>query len=92
MLEKLQKAKDLYGLKKQADAMKKEMEGLSYEFEEQGVRVVMRGDQHLEELWVDGEEQPRLREALNKAYKDVQKKVAKKMQGRLGDLGLPGFG
>ncbi len=91
MLEKVQKAKELYNLKKQADSMKKELATMRYDIEEQGVRVIMRGDNHIEELWLDGEEQPRISHTLNKAFKDVQKKVAKKMQGRLGDLGLPGF-
>ncbi|MDP2873859.1 MAG: hypothetical protein Q8N84_01000 [bacterium] len=91
MFEKLQKAKELYNLKKQSDGMKKEMEGIQSEFEEQGVRVVMRGDQQIMELSLDGEDLSRVKEVVNKASHKMQEKMAKKMQGRLGDLGIPGF-
>ncbi|PJB42955.1 MAG: hypothetical protein CO106_05260 [Deltaproteobacteria bacterium CG_4_9_14_3_um_filter_44_9] len=56
--------------------------------EYRGVTISMRGDQHIEEVIVDGERDERLEEAFNKALKESQKEVAKKMQGRLGDLGL----
>jgi len=80
--------KDLYELKKKADSMKKEMEKIVTVEEYRGVTISMRGDQHIEEVIVDGERDERLEEAFNKALKESQKEVAKKMQGRLGDLGL----
>jgi len=85
------KARQLANLKRQSDALKKEMERIVVTFEEKGVRVVVRGDQRLEQLAVDGEEMPRVKEAVNKALKESQKKVAKKMRGQLMDLGLPGL-
>lgn len=61
------------------------------EVEERGIKIKMRGDNHVEVVTVDGAEDKRLKEAVNKAVKEVQKKVAKKMQGQLGDLGIPGL-
>ena len=68
--------------------MKKEMEAIHLEVEERGVKIKIRGDQHIEEIVVDGHKEDRLRDAINKAVKESQKKVAKKMQGRMGDLGI----
>lgn len=85
------KVKRLYELKKKADSMKREMEAIHLEIEERGVRIKIRGDQHLEEVVVDGKKDDRLRDAVNRAIKESQKKVAKKMQGNLGDLGIPGL-
>lgn len=82
------KAKKLYDLKKQADSMKKQMEQIIVEVEEKGVKIIIRGDQHVEEIFVDGEKNERLKKAVNKAIRESQKKVAKKMRGQLSDLGL----
>ena len=68
--------------------MKKQMEEIFVEVEEHGVTIKMRGDNHVETLTVDGEDDKRLKEAFNKALKETQKKVAKKMQGQMGDFGL----
>jgi len=84
-------AKELYKLKRQSDLLKKQMERITIEVEEKGIRIVVRGDQRIQELYVDGEEDRRLRDVINKALKDSQKKVAKKMRGQLGDLGIPGL-
>lgn len=85
------KIKKLYELKKKADSMKKEMEAIHLTVEERGIQVKIRGDQHIEEVTVDGKRDDRLKDAVNRAVKESQKKVAKKMQGNLGDLGIPGL-
>jgi len=85
------RAKEMYNLKRRADLLKKEMARIVVTVEEKGVRVVARGDQRIEALEVDGEEDRRVRDAVNKALKEVQKKVAKKMRGQLMDLGIPGL-
>jgi redox-regulated HSP33 family molecular chaperone len=51
----------------------------------------MRGDQHIEELVVDGAEEGRIKGVLNKALTEIQKKTAKKMRGDLSDWGVPGL-
>lgn len=68
--------------------MKKQMEAIVVEVEEKGIKVVMQGDNHVQEVWVDGELDVRLKEAFNKAVKEAQKKVAHKMQGQMGDFGF----
>lgn len=87
----LGKMKDLYQLKRRADVLKKRMERITVEVEERGVVIVMRGDQRVEQVLVDGEQDDRLKKAFNRAVGDSQKKVAKKLRGELSGLGLPGL-
>lgn len=91
MVQVFDKVKNLYSLKRKADSLKKRMSGISVEVEEKGVKIIMRGDQQVEEIVVDGEKSERLRKVFNRAVKEAQKKVAKKMQGELSDLGIPGL-
>lgn len=85
------KAKKLYNLKRRADKLKKRMAKIVVEVEVGDVKVVMRGDQSVDEVLVDGESNPDLKKAFNKAVKRSQKEVAKKMRGDLSDFGLPGI-
>lgn len=71
--------------------MKKKMAEIFVAVEDRGIKLLVRGDNHIEQLTIDGQEDGRLRDVLNKALSEVQKKVAKKMQGDLGDLGIPGL-
>lgn len=87
----LDKFKELYELKKKADVMKHRMEEIHLEYEDRGIKLKLRGDNHLEQVLIDGTQDERIRDVINKALKEVQKKVAKKMQGELGDLGIPGL-
>jgi DNA-binding protein YbaB len=67
------------------------MQKIEVDVEVGNVRVVMKGDQSVELVEIDGKEAEDVEKALNKASKKVQKKVAKKMQGQMGDLGIPGL-
>ncbi|MEK7595921.1 MAG: hypothetical protein AAB443_05040 [Patescibacteria group bacterium] len=87
----LGKFKELMDLKKHADAMKKEMEKIMVEYEDKGIKLLIRGDQHIEKIEINGVEDKRLKDVLNGGLKEVQKKVSKKMQGQLSDLGIPGL-
>jgi len=71
--------------------MKHQMEEIHLEFEDRGIKLKLRGDNHLEQVIIDGSEDTRVKDVINKALKEVQKKVAKKMQGELGELGIPGL-
>ena len=71
--------------------MKHQMEEIHLEYEDRGIKLRLRGDNHLEHIIIDGTEDERIKDVVNKALKEVQKKVAKKMQGELGDLGIPGL-
>ena len=53
-----------------------------------GIRVEIRGDQKIKNIEIDGVEQKKLIDVINKAMKKSQKLVARKMQemGGIGDL------
>ena len=91
MIDKLGQMKDLYALKRKADDMKKQMEKITVEIEESGYKLVMKGDQTVESVYQDSEEREDLKKLFNKAVKESQKKVAKKMRGQMSDFGLPGL-
>ena len=86
--DKFGQAKKMLDLKRQADSLKKEMEQVEVEVEEGSVKIIMNGAQEVKSITYNGEENLMLERAFNKAVKEVQKKVAKRMQGRLGELGL----
>lgn len=87
----IDKMKDLWKLKKMQDDLKKQMEKIFIEHEERGIKMLIRGDKHVEKIEIDGNEDKRLKDVLNNAYKELDKKLAKKLQGQLGDFGIPGL-
>lgn len=91
MLEKLSQMKNLYALKKQADAMNKKMEQIMVTIEEGQYEIAIRGNNQIESVLENGEERNDLKKAFNKAQKEVQKAVAKKMRGQMADFGMPGL-
>ncbi len=79
-------------LRQQAVQMQKQLQQEIIEVEEDGIRVVMTGDQKVETVMIDGEYQERLVKILNKAIKKSQKVAAKKLQEMSGGLkGMMGF-
>jgi DNA-binding protein YbaB len=82
------KLKDLNKLRKAQVEIKKQLEKIFVQNEKVGMLVLIRGDKRIEKIVIDGEEQKDLKELLNGAMKDVDKKVEKQMKGQLGDLGL----
>ena len=85
------KAKEILKFRKMQSEMKKELENIFATVEKSGVRIVIRGDKHIEKIIVDEEEQRLLKDVLNDSMKEVDKKVEKQMRGKLGDLGIPGL-
>ena len=85
------KLKDINKLRKAQADIKKQMENIFVTSERGRLRIVIRGDKRIEKLEIDGEDDKALRELLNDAFKDVDKKVEKQMRGQLQDLGLPGL-
>ncbi len=73
-------------LRQQAIQMQKQLQQEIIEVEEEGIRVVMTGDQKVETIMIDGEYQERLVKILNKAIKKSQKVAAKKLQEMSGGL------
>jgi len=56
------------------------------EVEEHGIRIVMSGDQKIKKIEIEGEENSRLVDVLNKAIKRSQEVAAKKLQEMGGGL------
>ena len=83
--------KEIYKLRKKQSEMQKEMEQIFSTIEKGDYRVLVRGDRKVESIEIDGEEQKDLKNIINDAMKDVNKKVEKKLRGQLSDLGIPGL-
>jgi DNA-binding protein YbaB len=83
--------KQLNDLRKQGQKLKSEMERIVVEVSEGDVRIKIRGDQEIEEVTVNGESRDDLKKAFNKAVKESQKEVSKKLSGMLMDMKVPGL-
>lgn len=85
---------ELRKMRGEAMALQKELGNITEMVEERGIKVVVTADQKIAYLSINGEERKDVVEMINKAFKEVQKKAAKKMmemggglQGLLGGLG-----
>jgi len=67
------------------------MEKITVEVEEGKIRIVMRGDQQIKKIEIEGELRDDIKKALNKAVKESQKKVSRKLSGMLTGMNLPGM-
>ena len=74
-------------MRDQAMAIQRQLAAETIEVNENGIRVVMSGDQKLKSLEIDGAANQRLVDTLNKALKKSQEVAAKKMQEMSGGLG-----
>ncbi|OGC45176.1 hypothetical protein A2V49_00100 [candidate division WWE3 bacterium RBG_19FT_COMBO_34_6] len=83
--------KEILRLRKAQSEMQKQLEQIFATEEKRGFRVVVRGDRKIESIEIDGEEQKDLKEIINSAMKEVNKRAEKQLRGQLGDLGFPGM-
>jgi len=82
------KLKQMYELKRKADALKKELESEIIDVETHGAKIRVNGAQKIIRLEFPQDIDPdRLRDAINKAMDEAQKIAAKRMQGMMGGLG-----
>lgn len=81
-----QQASQLKNIRDQAVAMQKQLQAEMIEVEENGIRVVMTGDQKVETVTIDGKYEERLVTVLNQAIKKSQQVAAKKLQEMSGGL------
>lgn len=81
-----QQVGQLKQIRDQAMAMQKQLQAEMIEVDEDGIRVVMTGDQKVETVTIDGAYQERLVNILNKAIKKSQQVAAKKLQEMSGGL------
>ena len=86
MFDKLQQAKELIKLRQQAKKLQDELKNIRHTEERDGMKVTVDGTQNIISLEIDGEEQTRMVDLLNRAMKEVQKKSAKKMMEMGGGL------
>ena len=91
-------AKDLYKLQKEAKKIKKELSKMHIESQQEGVKVVINGEQQVVNVEISNEAkqseklEQTLIEVFNKALTKSQEVAAEKMKGIMGNLGLPGMG
>ncbi len=81
-----QQATQLKNIRDQAVQMQKQLQAEVIEVEENGIRVVMTGDQKVETVTIDGKYEERLVTILNQAIKKSQQVAAKKLQEMSGGL------
>lgn len=70
---------DLQKLQQQAQKMQAALQQEQVVIEKNGVKVVIRGDQIIESIEVDGIVENRIAEAVNEAVKKTQELAAKKL-------------
>lgn len=87
MFDKVKQLGELKKMRDQAMKMQKALAQEKIEMEEQGIKVVMTGDQQIKEIEIEGEDQDRLVGVLNKAIKKSQEVAARKLQEMSGGLG-----
>jgi DNA-binding protein YbaB len=83
---------DLNKLRQQAMQMQKNLAGQQITVEENGVKVVITGDQKILELTIQGIGNPVLNEVLNKAVRKSQELAAKELMNVSGMGGQGGQG
>lgn len=87
-------ARDMFKLQKQAKQVKKELRNIHIEAESGGVSVTVTAEQEIVSIAI-APDVPRdslpqlLKDALNRAMKKAQVVAAERMQGIMGQMGLP---
>lgn len=81
-------------MRDEAMKIQKELALEKVEIEEEGIKVVITGDQKLQYVEIDGTPNGRIVEVINKAIKKSQEIAAKRLQSMSGGLGglLGGLG
>lgn len=70
---------DLRKMQQQAKQMQEALSKEEVQVERQGIKVVLRGDQLVKEIIVDGVLENRIAEAVNEAVKKTQELAARKL-------------
>lgn len=84
--DKFKQAGDLMKMRQQAKQLQKQLEQEEETYEKDGIRVKVNGAQQIVYFELDGEERSDIKDAINKAMKQVQKKAARKMLEQGGGL------
>lgn len=86
MLDKFKQLGELKRMRDQAVRIQKQLAAEKIEFEEDGVKVIISGDQKIQLLEIEGEDHADLAQVLNKALKKSQEVAARKVQEVSGGL------
>lgn len=70
---------DLRSMQQQAQKMQQALQQEEVVVEKNGIRVVLRGDQVVKEIMVDGSLENRITDAINEAIKKTQELAARKL-------------
>lgn len=70
---------DLRQMQQQAQKMQAALQLEEVVIEKNGVKVVLRGDQHVKEIEIDGVSEHRVVEAINEGVKKTQELAARKL-------------
>ena len=94
MFDKVKQLGELKKMRDQAMAIQKQLAAKTITVEEEGIKIVISGDQKIQALEVNGVQNSLLVDKLNKALKKSQEMAAKMMQEMSGGLGglLKGMG
>jgi len=86
MINPLKSLSDLKKMRDQAMTVQKQLAQERIEINEDGIRIVITGDQQILEFSIQGIENDVVRQKLNKAIKTSQEMAAKKLQEMSGGL------
>ncbi len=87
VFDKVKQMGELKKMRDQAMEIQKQLAAEVVEVNENGIHIIISGDQKIRALEIDGAANQRLLDALNKAIKKSQEAAAKKMQEMSGGLG-----
>lgn len=86
MFDKLKQLGELNKMRAQAVKIQKELKKQEIELEEDGVKVVVSGDQKVKKLEINGMTNKKAVDVINKAIEKSQKMAAQKLQEMSGGL------
>ena len=86
MFDKFKQLGELKKMRDEALRIQKELASEKVEINEGDIKIIISGDQKIQELQINGEDQNRLLEVLNKAIKRSQEVAARKVQSMSGGL------
>lgn len=82
----LDKAGAMLKAKRLQDQVKKQLKEIFHQEEKGESLVLIRGDKHIEKIVIDGEERKDIKDMLNDAMKQVDKKAEKQMKNSAQDF------
>ena len=86
MFDKLGQLKDLAKMRSEAQKLQKELENVTITNDYKGVKVKVNANNKVEYIETNGKDDRVIAEAINEAFKKVQKEAAKKMMEMGGGL------